>query len=133
MTELKAGGAYCACVFAVGFALGAVRTLVLEPAIGAVAAVLTETPFILTASWIICAWIIRIMNVPDKTGARLIMGAAAFIFLIAAETALGYFLFERSLAEQIAAFGQPQGAIGLAGQIAFACFPVLQLQFTKRR
>jgi hypothetical protein len=48
MAEFKAGGLYFVLVFAVGFALGAIRTMWIVPRIGARRAELTETPI---SSW----------------------------------------------------------------------------------
>jgi hypothetical protein len=42
------------------------------------------------------------------------------------EFALGAVL-SRSLAHQLAAYGSPAGAIGLAAQVIFAMFPVIQV------
>jgi hypothetical protein len=56
------------------------------------------------------------------------MGAIAFALLMSAEIGLSVVLFHRPLGEFFAALTSPAGSIGLAGQLAFAAFPVLQLQ-----
>jgi hypothetical protein len=126
MSAFKAGGAYFASVFAAGFALGAVRVFLIEPRLGPLGAVLLETPFMLAASWFLCSLWIRRFKVAATTGARLVMGAFAFSLLIAAETLLGRYGFGRSFAEMLAAYGTAPGAAGLAAQILFALFPVVQ-------
>ncbi|WP_133162197.1 hypothetical protein [Hyphococcus luteus] len=126
MSALKAGLVYFLSVFAVGFMLGTIRVLLIEPHLGALGAVLLETPFILAASWLFCrCWIGR-FNVPSALVSRLGMGAIAFALLIAAEILLGLYGFGRSLADQIAAWRSPPGALGLAGQILFGLFPLVQ-------
>jgi hypothetical protein len=47
---------------------------------------------------------------------RRTMGALALLLLLAADAALGFFGFGRSLSDQLAAFGPPAGMIGLAAQ-----------------
>ncbi|TIQ73239.1 MAG: hypothetical protein E5X64_39685, partial [Mesorhizobium sp.] len=51
---LTAGAVYFAAIFAVGFGLGVVRTMLLEPALGPVLAVGVELPVILATAWAIC-------------------------------------------------------------------------------
>ena len=55
------------------------------------------------------------------------MGAVAFAVLMAAEFGLAGLVFGRSLDEQLAGYGSAPGAIGLAAQIGFAAFPVVQV------
>jgi hypothetical protein len=55
------------------------------------------------------------------------MGAVAFAVLIAAEFALGWFGFGRSPTEQLASYGSAPGVIGLAAQVMFAVFPIVQV------
>lgn len=123
---LKAGLTYFALVFAVGFLLGTLRVLALAPMLGELGAVLVELPVMLAASWIICRWLIRLLRVPGDVPARLAMGGGAFVFLIAAEIALSVWLFGNSVSQHFANYLTAHGALGLAGQIAFAAFPVLQ-------
>jgi hypothetical protein len=64
--------------------------------------------------------------------ARSFMGLVAFVVLMSAEVGLGT-VFGRSLLDQLATYGSRPGAIGLAAQIMFAMFPVIQIwrQFGK--
>ena len=57
---------------------------------------------------------------------RSLMGLVAFLVL--AEVGLGA-LFGRSLVDQLASYGSPSGAIGLAAQLIFAMFPVIQVRW----
>jgi hypothetical protein len=47
--------------------------------------------------------------------------------MMTAEFALGGLVFGRSMAQQLVAYGSAAGAIGLAAQIVFAAFPVVQV------
>lgn len=124
MRALKAGAIYFGAVFAVGFCLGVLRTLALLPRLGETLAVLLELPVILTASWLICARILRSM--PMRRPGAAAMGAAAFALLMIAEVAMSTLLAGRSLAAHLALYAEPPHLLGLAGQLAFASFPYLQ-------
>ena len=126
--SMPAGIAYFAAVFLAGMLLGTVRTFVLQPRIGAIAAVLVELPAMLAVSWLACGWAIRLFRVPALSGKRLAMGAFAFLLLMGAELALALYAVGVSAAGHLAGYGEPDRAIGLAGQIAFAAFPSLRLQ-----
>jgi hypothetical protein len=60
------------------------------------------------------------------------MGLVAFLVLMSAEFGLGTVL-GRSLVDQLAIYKSLPGAIGLAAQVIFAMFPVIQVlwQFGK--
>jgi len=122
---LAAGAAYFGLVFALGFVLGTVRELMVVPRLGPIAPVLIEVPLMLTASFGAARVVARRLAVPDAAGERLAMGAVAFVLLIAAETLTGLLLMGRSPGEQLAGYGTPRGAIGLAAQIAFALIPLV--------
>lgn len=115
---------YWAGIFALGFALGTLRSLWLAPAIGEVAAVASELPLMLLASWLFARHLVRRHRIAPGAPA-LAMGLAAFALLLASELALGLFALGQSPGEWAAALLRPAGALGLAGQIAFALFPAL--------
>jgi hypothetical protein len=121
-SAVKAGPVYFASVFAIGFALGTVRVLMLAPRVGTLRAMILETPVILTASWILCGWTVRRFAVPAFAGHRLAMGGVAFVLLISAEVLLSLAI-GRGPAAYFASFGTAEGALGLAGQAVFALFP----------
>lgn len=123
---LKAGTAYLAIMFAIGFALGTVRVLLLEPRLGPLAAGAVEAPVMLALSWVVCDRLRRRWLPDTPLVDRAVMGASAFALLMAAETALGIGLFGRTLAQQAATYGTAAGALGLAAQFVFAAFPVIQ-------
>ena len=121
---LRAGCTYFAGAFAVGFLLGVLRTLVLVPRIGETVAVLIELPIILGVSWLICGHILR--RAPLSSGEAVVMGAAAFVLLMIAELSMSILLANRTFTAHLALDSDVAHLLGLAGQIAFALFPVLQ-------
>jgi hypothetical protein len=123
---IQAGAAYFGAVFLVGFALGTVRVLALVPRIGELRAVLLELPVILAASWALCGWAQRRFGVPPVARDRLAMGGVAFGLLMIAEAALSFGL-GRSPGDYLSSFATAAGAAGLAGQIAFALFPLVRV------
>ncbi len=118
------GTAYFSAVFAAGFLLGVLRTLVLVPLLGELTAVLVELPLMLTIAWLVCTRILR--RWPLSPRSALGMGAVAFLLLMAAEASLSTLLAGRSLAEHLALYSQLPHQVGLAGQLAFALVPWLQ-------
>lgn len=121
---LKSAAVYVAIVFAAGFVLGVVRTLVLEPRLGALAAVALELPVMLGVAWIACGRILR--RWPLERPAAVVMGAAALALLLLAEAALSVLLAGRTLGEHVALYAQAAHQLGLAGQLLFAAWPVVR-------
>jgi hypothetical protein len=128
---VKAAISYFVIVFVVGFALGSIRVLVLVPEFGETSAVLFETPFMLVISWVSSQWSTSRFSVPATVSARSLMGAAAFLLLMLAETGVSIFIFERSLAAYFAVYETAAGAVGLAAQVAFAAFPLMQMRHNR--
>lgn len=122
----SAGVAYAIAVFGVGFALGALRVILVVPRAGPTAAVLLETPLILAASWWLARVSIARFGVRRAVPARLLMGLVAFAVLMLAEATLAAALFGRTIAGYLAGFTTVPGAIGLAAQVLFACFPLVR-------
>lgn len=128
-----AGSLYFMVVYALGFALGALRMDMLVPRLGELGAVAVELPVILAASWSASAWFTGSFRVPRTSIARLAMGGLALALLLVTEVTVGMLLFTRSPAAQLAALGTPAGLLGLAGQLAFGLVPFVQLQWMLRR
>ncbi len=124
---IKAGIAYFAVVFGIGFVLGTLRVLVAAPRMGELASVLIELPIILTAAWIVCRRLVLRYAVPGRLPLRLAMGGVAFALLVFAELVLSVALFGNSIDQHLHAYGSPPGALGLVGQVVFAAFPWMQL------
>lgn len=124
MRALKAGAAYFAVVFAVGFVLGVARTLWIAPLIGERAAELAETPVMLLASFAAARWAVRRFAL---TTARLALlaGAAGLAFLAGAEIAVVLFVRGMSLAQYARSRDPVAFAIYLAALILYAAMPAL--------
>lgn len=127
LAAIRAGSAYYLIVFVIGFALGAVRVLVVAPRFGDMNAVLIELPIMLALSWIACTWAARRFAVPPDVPARLTMGTLAFALLMLSELALSVFALGRTPGERLAVYGTLGAQMGLAAQLAFALFPLLQM------
>lgn len=125
---VKAGLLYFAGVFALAFLLGGVRMMLLVPAIGELLAVLVETPVILGFAWLLCRRAIALLQVAPAASARLLMGGVALSVLLIAEVALAMLLFAESPQVFIAGLLTPAGLVGLAGQVVYGLFPLLQLR-----
>jgi hypothetical protein len=128
---IVAGLAYFGLVFPVAFAFGIVRTLALAPVTGKLTAVTAELPFVLAASWISARWLTRRFDVSATLAATLMMGGVAFAVLMAAEAALAVFVFGQTFGQHLASFQGAAGLVGLAGQVAFATLPSVQLLTTR--
>ena len=81
----------------------------------------------LAASWFVCRWCVDRLDVRRAVPARSLMGLVAFLVLMSAEVALGTVVFGRSFLDRLAMYKSPSGAIGLAAQMIFAVFPVIQV------
>ena len=123
---IRAGLLYFLGVFAIGFALGTLRTLVLVPRFGALAAVAMELPLMLLASWWVCGAVLRRIRLPPERLLRLTMGVTAFLLLMGAELALAVWGFGQSLAAYRAGFAASAAQLGLAGQLVFALLPLVR-------
>jgi hypothetical protein len=121
---IGAGALYFAAVFALGFVLGTIRTLFLEPWLGPVGAVLAESVPMLAAMWLAAPWAARLFDLPPLPVPRLVMGGVALLLLVVAETGLDTLMRGRVLwAERLRT---PDGLIGLALMAAFAAMPLLR-------
>ncbi len=123
---IRAGLVYVLAVFAIGFGLGIVRTLLVIPRVGTIAAVLIEAPVLLALAWRICGALLRRFAVPAGWLPRLVMGATAFGVLMLAELLLAVVLLGQSPAQHWARYADPAEQIGLAAQLLFATFPLLR-------
>jgi hypothetical protein len=121
---LIAGAAYWVIVFTAGSALGSLRVLLVEPAIGRLPAVLIELPVILGTSWLAARWLVQRFAIAAARHA-LAMGGIAFALLMASEAALTIALAGNSPGRWIADMATPAGFLGLSGQVAFGLFPWL--------
>lgn len=133
MILLRLGLTLFAGVFALGFVLGVLRTLLLVPRLGELAAVAIELPLILAASWWWCGWLLRHEAGRGLcvSGMRaLAVGAIALGLLLLAELGLSIGLAGRSIGEHFALYAQPAHQLGLAGQCLFGLMPWLRSRRT---
>jgi hypothetical protein len=126
-SSLRAGAAYFAIVFAIGFILGTIRVLLVAPRTGELAAVLIEVPLMLMAAWVVCSSLTSRFKVAPRPKNRIVMGASAFSLLLIAELLLSVYAFGNPVDSTVAAYLTPQGRIGLGAQVVFALLPVIQL------
>jgi hypothetical protein len=122
LKAVTAGLFYAAIVFAVGFALGTVRTLFVAPRVGEVAAVAIELPLMIGAAWRVSRRLVR--AVPPPIAARVAMGGVAFVALMGLEFGVATLVFGQIPADFAARLLSPAGMLGLAGQIVFALLPL---------
>ena len=73
-----------------------------------------------------CRWCVDRLDVRRMLPVRSLIRSVAFLVLMSAEVGMGA-VFGRSLMVQRAAYGSLAGAIGLAAQVIFAMFPVIQV------
>lgn len=132
-SALKAGVTYFAIVYLAGFVLGTLRVVMVAPGIGETAAVLLETPFILTVSWFAARWCIATFSIPHDVASRLLMGGVAFCLLILGEIGVSLFVFTRSWDDMRATFLSLAGLIGLCAQVVFSLLPLLQAVLVRKR
>ena len=125
--SIKAGFLYFFGVVCAGFLLGGVRIMLLLPALGETLAVIIEVPVMLVICWILCRRAIKLFLVAPRWPNRLVMGITALACLLIAELLLAIVFFGQTTTQFLASFLLAAGLIGLAGQLVFASFPLLQL------
>jgi len=125
--SLKAGFFYFLGVFALGFILGVLRRLFLDAYTGPVIAVLVEIPFMLLFAWYLCRLLVERLVIPPDISTRLMMGFVAFALVMTGEILMAIQLQDGRFADFFRMFDLPENRIGLAGQVAFALFPLIQV------
>lgn len=124
---MKAGCLYFCAVFAIGFVLGVLRTVFVAPSLGETFAVAIELPVILSLAWVICRRLADRYAVKPRLADRLVMGGVAFFLLMLGELSISVLSGTRGLAGHLALYRQVAHLLGLAGQVLFGLFPVLQV------
>lgn len=129
-TSLLPGIAYFVLVFALGFVLGTVRSLVVQgaPDTKRLLGVLIELPIMLSASWYLCRYVMRRLDVASTVAARATMGSVAFLLMLVAEMLVSALLSDRTPSEHLALYSHPSYALGLVAQMGFALMPLMQLR-----
>lgn len=122
MPVLIAAIVYWAVVFAAGFILGTIRTILLVPYLGELIAVVIELPVMLAVSWLAACRIVRAFRLETPSQA-LAAGVLAFALLMAAEAMVGVMLLDEPLTDWAVSLFRLPGILGLAAQVAFAAMP----------
>jgi hypothetical protein len=130
---LVAGITYFVIVFGVGFLLGPLRVLILEPRIGATLAVLIETPILIVTMVLAARFLIARLNLAHATVQRIAMGSVALALVIIADLGVGLGLRGITLAEQGRYLITPAGLIYLSTLAVFAAIPVVTGPLVARR
>jgi hypothetical protein len=125
MRIIAAALLYFAIVFGVGFMLGPIRVLVLEPRLGELWAVACEAPIMLAAIVLAARWVPRATRLEMHFTPLALMGLLALVLQQFADFALGIGLRGLSVTQQLAHFATAQGFIYAALLLAFAAMPVL--------
>ncbi len=116
---------YFAIVFGVGFILGPIRVLWLEPRLGPVLATACEAPLLVAAMIVAARWSPRRTRMDKDLASLMLMGLGALLLQQIADFAVGIGLRGLSASEQLAHFATPQGLIYAALLLAFAAMPAL--------
>ena len=116
---------YFAIVFGVGFMLGPIRVLVLEPRLGELWATACEAPFLLAAMVLAARWVPRATRLEVHFAPLSLMGLLALMLQQLSDFAVGIGLRGLSISQQLAHFTTPQGLIYAALLLAFLAMPVL--------
>ena len=123
---LAAGGVSFALVFALGFLLGAARQALMGLGLERTLLVVAEIPVMLAFAWWAAGWCARRLAVPTAPSARLLMGATMLVLLRIGEAAVGLFLMNLTIAEQVAQLWTLRGGLEMVPQILTALFPALR-------
>ncbi len=130
---LLAATVYFLLVFAAGFALGAVRVILVVPRLGVFAATLIEIPLMLAVAFLACRLVLDHWQVPPLPVLRWTMATWFVAMLTLCEYQLGILLFDRSAGQQWALLASPAGLAGLGAQLLAALLPVILLRYPVRR
>lgn len=125
MRAIGAGLVYVALVYMAGFALGAVRQMLIAPRTGSLAAVLIEAPVMVAATMLAARWVARRLHVARDVPSRLAMGISGFVVLMVVEAFMARVLRGLSPEAWLADFGKAEGGIALALFLLFAAMPML--------
>jgi hypothetical protein len=125
MRITAAAALYFAIVFGVGFILGPIRVLWLEPRIGPLLATACEAPFLLAAMVVAARWVPRVTRLEKGLASLVVMGLGALFLQQIADFAVGIGLRGLSASQQLGHFATPQGLIYALLLVAFAAIPFL--------
>ena len=114
---------YFGMVFGVGFLLGPIRVLWLEPRLGPIIATACEAPFLLIAMLIAARWVPRVLNIRRDQKTLVLVGTGSLALLQIADFTVGFWLRGITPTEQFAQLLTRQGNIYAALLALFAMMP----------
>lgn len=122
---LSGGLLYFATVFAVGFALGAARTIWISPRLGTSTAEILETPVTIFVSFLAAGWVIRRQAPPRGLTMRLGIGLLALGLMVAAEIGVVWRIRGLTLAAYLMSRDPAAFSLYLVSLVIFALMPAL--------
>jgi hypothetical protein len=114
---------YFGLVFGVGFLLGPIRVLWLEPRFGPIIATACEAPFMLLAILVAARWVPRVLNIQRDSKALILIGVGSLLLLQIADFTIGFWLRGITPKEQFVQLLTGQGSIYAALLALFAIMP----------
>jgi hypothetical protein len=114
---------YFGLVFGVGFLLGPIRVLWLEPRFGPIIATACEAPFMLPAILVAARWVPRVLNIRRDPKTLVLIGVGSLILLQIADFTIGFWLRSITPKEQFVQLLTGQGNIYAALLALFAIMP----------
>lgn len=114
---------YFSSVFGVGFLLGPIRVMWLEPRFGPIIATACEAPFILLAILVAARWVPRVLNIRRDSKALVVIGVGSLVLLQIADFTIGFWLRGITPKEQFVRLLTGQGSIYAALLALFAIMP----------
>ena len=123
---VAAGCFWFAVIFALGFLLGPIRVLFLEPRLGPFGAVAMEAVPMLAAMIALAPRIARLFDVPAAWRPLLAMGVTGLVLTMVAETLLAALLRGRGIGFWLERVETPEGWIYLLLLAALALMPALR-------
>ena len=114
---------YFGVVFGVGFLLGPMRVLWLEPRFGPIIATACEAPFLLMAMLIAARRVPRVLNIRRDPKTLVLVGIGSLALLQIADFTVGFWLRGITPTEQLAQFLTGQGNIYAALLALFTIMP----------
>ncbi|MEE4360319.1 MAG: hypothetical protein V2I63_02215 [Pseudomonadales bacterium] len=124
---------YFALVFGAGFALGVLRTLLLEPRLGSATAQFVELPFMVVISLWAAGFCLRRLGAELSRTEVAFAGAAAVLLLFGFELVLVLGLRGETPGAWLQSRLSPPGIAYLISVLAFGCWPWVLYPRTRRR
>jgi hypothetical protein len=122
---VAAGAVYFAMVFSAGFALGALRVLLVVPRTGVRAAELAEAPLMLLVTVLAARSVVRRFAMPPSMVTRLGTGCIALGLLLLAELGMVVIVQHQALSDYVASRDPVSGSVYVGLLCLFALMPAI--------